>query len=289
MRIGIDLGGTKIEAVGLYANGDETKRIRVQTPQGQYTETVTAIAQLVHELENRFEAANSIGICTPGSISPVTGLMQNCNSTCLNGQSLKTDLEQSLNRTISMSNDADCLALSEAIDGAAAHAKTVFGVILGTGVGAGYAVNKALITGPNALTGEWGHNPLPVPVSPDRNCYCGRVNCVETWLSGPGISQTYKNQTGKTASAENIATMNSKEATETIDLFIEQLSASLGTIINAIDPEVIVFGGGLSNIERIYQELPKRITSYIMPDICNTQFVPAKHGCSSGIRGAARL
>ncbi len=289
MKIGIDLGGTKVEAVGLYANGNETKRIRKTTPQGLYHETVHTVVQLINELEALEGPAESVGICTPGSISPFTGVMQNCNSTCLNGKNLKADIEQGLKRSIKMANDADCLTLSEATDGAAAGAATVFGVILGTGVGAGYVAHSNLITGPNALTGEWGHNPLPCKVTTDRNCYCGRINCIENWISGPGISQSFETETGKHISAEEIANMQTPEAQATIDLFIEQLAASLGTVINTLDPKVIVFGGGLSNIKQIYQELPKRITNYIMPNACNTQFVQAKHGCSSGIRGAARL
>lgn len=284
MYLGVDVGGTKIEAIVLSNGGMELARKRILTPQGKYRETVNAISSLVAELEKETSSSCQVGVGTPGSISPATGRMQNCNSTCLNGEDLKADLETALQREIKLANDADCLALSEALDGAGKGYNTVFAVILGTGVGGGSIVNGTLVTGPNALTGEWGHTPIPRTL-PARPCYCGRINCVETWLSGPALEQSHFEQTGAQKSADQIDLKESKA----LDKYMDLLALSLGSVINSIDPECIVFGGGLSNIDRLYTELPLLTAQYIMPDTCRTTFKKAVHGDSSGVLGAARL
>lgn len=289
MRIGIDLGGTKIEALALADAGHELQRTRVDTPAADYDALLLAIKGLVLQLEQSHGPARSVGFGTPGSISPSTNLIQNSNSTCLNGQNLKVDLETTLGRSIKIANDADCFALSEATDGAAAAYRSVFGVILGTGVGGGLVINKALLQGPNALTGEWGHNPLAVDDSKARQCYCGRTGCIESWISGPAIAADHLGHTNESYTALEIAQMDTTAANASIDRFLSRLAKAIGQVINIIDPECIVFGGGLSNIDRIYNELPDRIIPYIMTDTCRTVIRQAKYGDSSGVRGAAWL
>lgn len=288
MHIGLDLGGTKIEGLALSKDGHELERKRINTPQGNYTAILMSLKLLAESLEHRHGPAQSIGICTPGSLAVDTGLMQNSNSTCLNGQSFLDDLQEKLGRPVAMANDADCLALSEATDGAAKDAQTVFSVILGTGVGGGLVVNKQLISGPNRLTGEWGHTSLPVK-NREPNCYCGKSSCVETQLSGPALTQRFLEITGMRMPVEEIVKYDSPLARQLLDEWHDDLARAIGNIINTLDPDCIVFGGGLSNISSIYSELPKRVLPHIMSTYCYTQFVPAVHGDSSGVRGAARL
>ena len=288
MRVGIDLGGTKIEAIAMNEDSDILFRQRIPTPQNSYKALLNAIASLVSSLEKSSETAKTIGVGAPGSISPSGSVMQNCNTKCLNGENLAFDLREILKKPVRVANDADCFTLSEAIDGAGKGFETVFGVILGTGVGGGFVAHSQLLGGPNALTGEWGHNPLQQP-GPDRNCFCGRVNCVETWISGPAIANQYNQIHGVNFSAQHIATSNAPDCVAAIDQFLERLSTALGAIINSFDPHCIVFGGGLSNIERIYTELPSLIPSHILPAKCLTKIAKAKFGDSSGVRGAAWL
>lgn len=299
IKIGIDLGGTKIEVIALTEQGEPLFRQRTPTPQGDYNATVNCIAELVTAAEQACQDhAEAIGVGIPGAISPATGLIKNANSTCLIGQRLDDDLEKLLKRPIRLANDADCFALSEAIDGSAAGYNSVFGVILGTGVGAGIVINKTLLSGPNAICGEWGHNPLPWPVPSDnlqRACYCGKQDCIETFLSGPGFSSALPSNTGLTSLAIwQRARAGDRSCQTHCDLYIEQLSKALASIINVLDPSVIVLGGGLSNIDEIYEQLPKRLATYLFSashhsDPVLTPIVKAKYGDSSGVRGAAWL
>ncbi len=289
MRIGLDLGGTKIEALALADDGSELVRIRRETPAQDYRALLQSIQDLVTEIQNKHGKSRGIGIGTPGSLSPVSDLIQNSNSTCLNGKNLIADLEATLEQPIKIANDADCFTLSEATDGAAADYNSVFGVILGTGVGGGFVINKTLLNGPNALTGEWGHNPLVVKNTATKHCYCGRKNCVESWISGPAVAADHLAETGRNYSAAVIANHTDPESSATINRFLNRLAMALGQVINIVDPECIVFGGGLSNISRIYGELPNLISPYIMANTCRTKFVQAQHGDSSGVRGAAWL
>ena len=296
IRIGIDLGGTKIEILVLDNEGVELYRQRVATPQGDYQATVDAIAQLVLNAEdNCNNKADHIGIGIPGAVSPSSGLIKNANSTCLIGKQLDADLGEKLQRPIKLANDADCFALSEATDGSGALYSSVFGVILGTGVGAGIVINKALLTGPNAISGEWGHNPLPWQETTDhlgRPCYCGKLDCIETFLSGPGFSSNYTAHTQRAiepAATWQYSREGNKAALEHCDQYLEQLAKSLSSIINVLDPGIIVLGGGLSNIDEIYQQVPSRLSKYVFSDTVNTPIVKAKYGDSSGVRGAAWL
>lgn len=300
MRIGIDLGGTKIEGIVLSADGEVLCRERVSTPQGDYQETLNAISQLVRHLENQVGKSRlPVGIGTPGSQSKNAGLMRNCNSTCLNHQPFQKDLQTALGRDITMANDANCFALSEAVDGAGKSGDVVFGVILGTGVGGGVVVNKQLLNGINAIAGEWGHSSLPrnAPRIKDsidhkRPCYCGKTDCIETYLSGPGLSLSYFEYTQKQLTAEQIAKLaeqGDSDAMHVLQFYIEQLAASLSGVINLLDPDVIVLGGGLSNIDAIYQQLSTALAKYVFSDHIATQVLPPKYGDSSGVRGAAWL
>jgi len=263
IRIGIDLGGTKIEAIALEGSR-EVYRKRVPTPRGDYPGTLVSIASLVHEI-----GEGSVGIGIPGALSRVTGLVKNANSTWLIGKPLKQDLERTLGREVRVENDANCFALSEAVDGAGKGARVVFGVILGTGVGGGVVVDGKVLVGPNAIAGEWGHNPLPSPTEKDlplRPCYCGRAGCIETYLCGPAL-----------------------ERDGDLALYTERLARSLATVINLLDPDVIVLGGGVSNIERLYDEVPQAWGKYIFSDHVATRLARNAHGDSSGVRGAAWL
>lgn len=300
MRIGIDLGGTKIEGIILPAQGNIVKRLRLPTPKGDYWGTLQCIVELVALLEQELPSdAGSIpvGIAAPGSLSTLTGCMKNCNSTCLNGKPLRQDLELLLGREVRLANDADCFALSEAIDGAAAGFLNVFGVILGTGVGGGIVVDGQLLSGPNGIAGEWGHNPMPSSGLGDgsleaRDCYCGRKNCIEAHLSGPALAQRYFEQTGQQLPVEAIvkrANEGQSEALTLMDAYQEGLAAALATVINVLDPQAVVLGGGLSNIDSFYLELPKRWEKYVFSDSCETALLKAKYGDSSGVRGAAWL
>jgi len=300
VRIGIDLGGTKIEGVVLAADGEILSRQRLSTPQQDYPATLNAIAELVSQLETECVAKDLIiplGIAAPGSISAVSGRMKNCNSTCLNGQLLREDLQRLLKRNVRIANDADCFALSEARDGVATSYNSVFGVILGTGVGGGVVINKRLLKGPNGIAGEWGHNPMPpLLASFDRHqsraCYCGRYDCVEAWLSGPAFEKSYFGETGQKLLATEIAQAAADGvplAIEVLNGYCELLASALATVINVIDPDVVVLGGGLSNIDYLYEEVPRRWGRYIFTDHVETRLLPAKYGDSSGVRGAAWL
>lgn len=299
IRIGIDLGGTKIEGIALDEAGNELLRHRVATPEGNYAASLQAIVDLVLYIENKTAAADSIGIGTPGAISPATGLLRNSNSVCLNGQPLQADLQKLLKRDISLANDANCFALSEATDGAAQGAAVVFGVIIGTGTGAGVVVNGQVLNGANAIAGEWGHNPLPWPEnneSPGPDCYCGKQGCIETFLSGPGMALDFFQHTGAQLSPEQIVALASRadavdqtQAEACLQRYINRMARSLAHVINILDPDVIVLGGGLSNIQRLYSEVPQQLTRYVFSDVVNTRLVSPSYGDSSGVRGAAWL
>jgi fructokinase len=295
MRIGIDLGGTKIEGVALDDEGNELGRERVATPRGEYDGTIAAIAQVVAALEQRFGGPASVGIGIPGAISPATGVVKNANSTWLNGRAFDRDLERGLRRPVRLANDANCFALSEATDGAAAGSGVVFGVILGTGVGGGFVVNSRIVEGAHRIAGEWGHNPLPAPHDDERPgpaCYCGRHGCIETFLSGPGWADDTARRTGRRDDAMSLADAAVKGdalAREALTRYVDRLARSLATVINVIDPDTIVLGGGLSNITALYDEVPARWGAYVFSDVITTRLVRAAHGDSSGVRGAAWL
>ncbi len=295
LRIGIDLGGTKIEIVALAADGSERLRRRIPTPQGNYAATLAAVAELVRQAETELEATARIGVGTPGSLSPWTGLIRNANSTCLNGQPLKQDLETLLAREIRLANDADCFVASEALDGAGAGAQSVFGVILGTGVGGGIVINGQLLRGANAVAGEWGHIPLPLPDAADLPlppCYCGRAGCLETYLSGPGLAADHARRHGGTLDAEAIAraaAAGDAACEASLQRYEERLARGLAMVINLLDPEVVVLGGGLSRLSRLYASVPGRWMRHVFSDSVRTSLRPALHGDASGVRGAAAL
>jgi fructokinase len=295
MRIGIDLGGTKIEAIALGDGGEVLERRRVKTPQGDYRATVAAIVALVDGLEAQLDEEGTVGVGIPGAISPASGLVKNANSTCLIGQPLQLDLSEALGRQLRLANDANCFAVSEATDGAAADADIVFGVIIGTGTGGGVVVGGRPLTGINAISGEWGHNPLPWPLAdelPGAQCYCGRRGCIETWLSGPGFERDYARHAGHSLSAPEIvrrAAEGEHAAEAALSRYEDRLARSLATVINVLDPQVIVLGGGMSNIERLYRSVPAIWGDYVFSDTVATRLVPPVHGDSSGVRGAAWL
>mgnify|MGYP002630059417 FL=1 len=297
MRIGIDLGGTKIEGVVLAAGGLERARLRIPTPQDSYEAAVAAIVEVIGELERRAGAACSVGLATPGAISPATGLMKNANSTQLNGRPLHLDIESALGRPVRMANDANCMAVSEASDGAAAGCRVVFGVILGTGVGGGVVVDGRPITGTQAIAGEWGHNPLPAPGDDERpgaRCYCGRLGCVETWLSGPALQRQFTERTGRTLRATEIAeaaAAGDTEAAAQIELYCDRLARALAGVINILDPDAIVLGGGLSRMTALYTRVPElwKASVFSERDSIVTRLLPPRFGDSSGVRGAAWL
>ena len=281
-RIGIDLGGTKIEALALDATGREVFRKRIATPRGDYGATISAVQSLVREI-----GEGSVGIGIPGAESRATGLIKNANSTWLIGKPLAEDLEAALGRPVRLENDANCFALSEAVDGAAKGAPVVFGVILGTGVGGGIVVDGKVIRGANAIAGEWGHNALPQPGSQDLPlppCYCGRAGCIETYLSGPGLSRDHEQVTGERLAPER-AVLHEK----TMARYEERLARALAAVINVLDPDVIVLGGGMSNVARLYTEVPRLWGWHVFSDQVATRLVPPVHGDSSGVRGAAWL
>lgn len=292
IRIGIDLGGTKIEGVALAPGGRELARERVATPVGDYAATLSAIVGLVGRLG---PASASVGIGMPGAIAPASGLIKNANSVWLIGRPLDRDLAAALGRPVRLANDADCFTLSEATDGAAAGAQTVFGVILGTGVGGGIVVGGRLVAGPNAIAGEWGHNPLPWPNDAERpgpRCYCGRHGCIETFLSGPGLARDHGLHSGGTQAPPEIvaaAMAGDAGALASLERYADRLARGLAHVINILDPHVIVLGGGLSNLAYLYDELPKRLGPYVFSDRVDTRIVPARFGDSSGVRGAAWL
>ena len=282
MRIGVDLGGTKIEAIALDGKS-EVFRKRVPTPRGDYSATLAAVKGLVDEA-----GQGSVGIGIPGAMSRATNLVKNANSTWLIGKPLKDDLERLLGREVRIENDANCFALSEAVDGAGEGAEVVFGVILGTGVGGGIAVNRKIILGKNSIAGEWGHNPLPLPGLEDLPlpaCYCGRAGCIEIFLSGPALERDYAGREGRTRAAREIVAFESKS----FSLYMERLARSLAGVINILDPDVIVLGGGMSNALRLYTEVPRLWVRHVFSDQVSTRLVRNVHGDSSGVRGAAWL
>lgn len=294
-RIGIDLGGTKIEALALDAAGRERFRRRVATPSGEYDATLDAIVALVGEAEASLGVRASVGVGTPGSISRATGLLRGANSVCLNGRAIRDDLSSRLGREVRVTNDANCFALSEATDGAGGGAEVVFGVILGTGVGGGIVVQGRVLDGPNGIAGEWGHNPLPWPTDDERPgaaCFCGRAGCIETFLSGPGLARDHRRATGADSTPEAIlarAEAGDAACEATLLRYEERLARALAHVINLLDPDAIVLGGGLSNLGRLYDSVPRLWVRYVFSDRVDTKLVRNRHGDSSGVRGAAWL
>ena len=295
MKIGIDWGGTKIEAIAIDPlNGEELNRIRIDSPKNNYEEIISKVAGLIKEISNG-SSNFTVGIGMPGSIHPKTNLVQVSNTKALENKSVKEDLETKLGYEIKIANDADCLALSEAIDGAGEKYKSVFAVILGTGVGAGYSLNKQIVIGPNRLTGEWGQNPIPGPMDDYEKSikrHCGRVGAIEVFISGPGLENHYGFLTNTKKSSREIVSLfkeGESDAKKAMDIYFERIARSFSTFVNILDPDVIVCGGGMSEIDNIYEEIPKRIVPYIASNYFLTPIVKAKHGSSSGVRGAAHL
>ena len=295
IRIGIDLGGTKIESIALDATGNVVERRRVATPRNDYDATVNTVADLVAEVERSTGCTGTVGVGIPGTLSRATGLVKNANSTWLNGRPLDQDLSDALQRPVRLQNDANCFAVSEASDGAACGANVVFGVILGTGVGAGIVIGGRPIDGPNGISGEWGHNPLPWPNYDERPgpaCYCGLSGCIETYLSGPGLAAGYTRETGSDTTALALADASAagnETARRHLDRYVDRLSRGLAHVINILDPDVIVLGGGLSNLNVLYERVPQHWSRYVFSDRVDTKLVPPRHGDSSGVRGAAWL
>jgi fructokinase len=295
MRIGIDLGGTKIEALAIDKKGVELARHRIDTPRDDYDATVQAIVGLVHRMEEVTGSVGSVGAGIPGSISSLTGLIKNSNSTWLNGRPLHRDLKAALGREVRVANDANCLAVSEATDGAAAGRRVVFGVILGTGCGGGVAIDGNVHAGPNGVGGEWGHNPLPWPKPeefPGPACYCGKRGCMEMWVSGTGIALDYRNATGKERTAREIVAdfeAGDGEASAAVGRMEDRLARGLAQVINILDPDVIVLGGGVSRAQDLYRALPEKLPAYVFGGEVSTPILQAMYGDSSGVRGAAWL
>ena len=295
MRIGIDLGGTKIEALALGTEGEELGRIRVPTPRHQYAETLNAIAGLVHTLEADLGQQATVGVGIPGTIMRPSGLVKNANSTWINGQALERDLSAALGREVRCENDANCLALSEATDGSGAGYRVVFAVILGTGCGGGLAIDARVHEGRNSVAGEWGHNSLPWPridEVPGPACYCGKSGCLETWISGTGLGQDYERHTGRRLSGKEVAEAaerNDAEAAAALRRLEDRIARGVASLVNVVDPDVIVIGGGLSQLGSIYRNVPPLLESYGFGGGIHTPIVAARHGDSSGVRGAAWL
>ena len=332
MRIGIDLGGTKIEGIAIADEGSERLRKRIAAPRDDYAKTLAALTGLVHDIEQELGVQGTVGVGIPGTISPATGLMKNSNSTWLNGRPLAEDLPRLLGRPIRFANDANCFALSEATDGAAAGADVVFGVIVGTGTGGGVVIHRQVLAGANAIAGEWGHNPLPAArgiESPGLACYCGRSGCIETFLSGPALARDYtesdgpstlrpfdtlrvvrspvegrqaqrRRERGRGARASGQAGVTAQEvaaraaagepqADAALARYEDRMARSLASVINILDPDVIVLGGGLSNIDRLYENVPRLWSPHVFSDRVTTRHVRAAHGDASGVRGAAWL
>lgn len=293
--IGVDFGGTKIEAAALDAQGVPVVRRRIATP-NRYESALEAVRDLVHRVESETCAVDRIGVGTPGSLSPHSGLIRNANTTYLNGKPFSRDLEQVTGKHIRLSNDANCLALSEAVDGAAAGAYGVFAVIIGTGCGGGLAVDGKLLTGANGLAGEWGHNPLPWPsideLKDAPRCWCGQYGCLETWISGSGLQRDFMAMNSSRATSEEILAamrQGDRGAREAFERYRDRLARALAAVVNLVDPDVIVLGGGMSNIEELYTDLPPMIRRHVFADVWSAPVVRAKWGDSSGVRGAARL
>ena len=295
LRLGVDLGGTKIAGVALGAGGRPLAEHRMPSPRGDYGATVRAIGEMVHAIEQRAGSRGSIGIGIPGSVAPATGLVQNANSTWLNGKPLQRDLEAHLGRPVRLANDANCFALSEAVDGAGAGARGVFGVILGTGCGGGLVRDRALIDGPRGVGGEWGHNPLPwarAGEHPGIECWCGRVGCMETWVAGPALEADHARATGDRIGAEEIAARaagGDAPAQATLDRHASRLARGLAHVINIFDPDVIVLGGGLSKLAHLYAVLPGLAAPYVLAEPALVVVKPPVWGDASGVRGAAWL
>lgn len=295
VRLGIDLGGTKIEGRVLSADGSELARRRILSPQGDYHASVRALVDLVRDLKADVGHSVTVGIAMPGSLSPATGLVRNANSTWLNGQPLREDLEAALGQPVRMANDANCFALSEAVDGAAAGARSMFGVIIGTGCGGGIVIDGRILEGARGIGGEWGHNPLPwseADEHPGPACWCGRKGCMEIWASGPGLSADYKTRAGELVSGHEIvsrAALGEPAARTSLERHASRLARGLAHIINIIDPEVIVLGGGLSKLTHLYEVLPRLAAPYVFSDVARIDIRPPKWGDASGVRGAAWL
>ena len=295
MRIGIDLGGTKIELVALDDRGQILRRERVATPNGDYEATIRAMRDLVQRAEKELGRRGSVGVAIPGTISSKTGLVKNANSTKLIGHPLDKDLAAAISRPVRVANDANCFALSEATDGAGAGSAIVFGIIAGTGVGGGIVIDGRVLVGANAIAGEWGHNPLPAPSHdevPGPDCYCGKRGCIESWLSGPALARQYKAQTGRDLIGTEIAAaaeQGDPPARAVMDMFFDRFARAIASVVNIVDPDVIVLGGGLSNIAALYRELPDRIPGYAFTPEGPARVRKNVHGDSSGVRGAAWL
>jgi fructokinase len=294
MRIGIDLGGTKIEAIALAEDGSELLRRRVATPR-DYEGTLSAIADLVAAVDLKLGKRGTVGVGIPGAVSPATGLIKNANSVWLNGRPLAPDLGERLERPVRVSNDANCFTLSEAVDGAAAGASVAFGIIVGTGTGGGIAVERRVLVGRNSVAGEWGHNPLPWPRDSERpgpRCYCGKHGCIETYLSGPGLTNDFLAATGRRLEPPDIvasAKAGDAAAEASLRRYEDRMARSIATVINVLDPDVVVLGGGLSNLARLYENVPRIWAAYVFSDRVDTSLHPPVHGDSSGVRGAAWL
>ena len=295
LRIGIDVGGTKIEAIALSASGEERGRVRIATPRHDYDGTVRAISGVVAELERDAGIQSAVGVGIPGIVSPATGLVKNANTTWLIGKPFDRDLAAALARPVRVANDANCFALSEAVDGAGCGAEVVLGVIVGTGVGGGVVVDGRVLTGPNAIAGEWGHNTLPWPDAeemPGPPCYCGKRGCIEVFVSGPGLARDHAAIGGPASTAEEIASrarIGDETAEAALARYERRMAKSLASVINVVDPGVIVLGGGCSNIERLYENVPRLWKAYAFSDEITTELRRNVHGDSSGVRGAAWL
>ena len=295
LRLGIDLGGSKIELIALHEDGRVLLRRRCPTPQGDYPGTLGAVVGLIEAAESELAQTGSVGIGIPGAESAIDGRIKNANSTCLIGEALREDLKALLQREIRLANDANCFALSEAIDGAGHGVEVVFGVILGTGVGGGIVVNRGVLNGANRIAGEWGHNPLPLPEEeslPPPRCYCGRFGCVETWLSGPALAADHLRHGGEALAAEQIcaaAAAGDQASEQTLARYERRLAKALAQVVNVLDPQVIVLGGGLSNIARLYEAVPHLWAAHVFSDLIRTRLLRNVHGDSSGVRGAAWL
>ena len=290
LRVGIDLGGTKIEGAVLDPGGGVLVRKRVPTPAGDYEGTVRAVVELIRDVEAGAGGEGTVGIGTPGAISPFSGLLRNSNSVALNGRPLDRDLETALGRPVRLANDADCFALAEAATGVGVGAGTVFGVILGTGVGGGLVINQIPQVGPNRITGEWGHNPQPGEEG-GRNCYCGRTDCVELYLSGPAVAGEYRRSSGRELTAEQVMDRIGEDAVAdaVFDRYATRLARALAVVINILDPDVVILGGGISNMNRLYEEVPQRWGKWIFSDRVATRLARNRHGDSGGVLGAAWL
>ncbi|HWA92363.1 MAG TPA: ROK family protein [Rhizomicrobium sp.] len=293
MRIGIDLGGTKTEVAALDARGEIVLRRRVPTPQRDYDDVIRTMRDLVLGVESELKRGGTVGVAIPGTISPMTGLVKNANATRLIGHPLDKDLGAALERAVRVANDANCFALSEATDGAASGREIVFGIIAGTGVGGGVCVAGRVLTGAHAIAGEWGHNPLPAPSADEianaPQCYCGRKGCIEAWCRGPALEAQFEQATGRKLKATDIATSSDVAARQIMEAWYDRFARAIATLVNILDPDAIVIGGGLSNIDTLYDELPPRVEAYAFSPQGRTRIVKNRHGDSSGVRGAAWL